>query len=98
MAKKSLIEKDKKRQRLFLKYKSKRKLLIRQAKDGTLSPQKLMIQLQKLPRDSSCTRLHNRCSITGRPKGYFRYFGLSRHVIREMAHQGFLPGVTKSSW
>jgi small subunit ribosomal protein S14 len=55
-------------------------------------------ELQKLPRNSSATRLHNRCLVTGRPKGYYRHFGLSRHLVREMAHQGLLPGVTKSSW
>lgn len=54
--------------------------------------------LQKLPKNSSRSRLHNRCIVTGRPKGYYRFFGLSRHVLREMAHEGFLPGVTKSSW
>nr|UXD06471.1 ribosomal protein S14 [Eutreptiella sp. CCMP1594] len=54
--------------------------------------------LQKLPKNSSRSRLHNRCIVTGRPKGYYRFFGLSRHVLREMAHEGLLPGVTKSSW
>ena len=62
--------------------------------------EKLEIQrkLQKLPRNSSPVRLRNRCLITGRSRGYFKDFGLSRHVLREMAHQGFLPGITKSSW
>jgi small subunit ribosomal protein S14 len=55
-------------------------------------------KLQQLPRDSSSVRLHNRCLVTGRPKGYYRDFGLSRHVLREMAHQGLLPGVQKASW
>ena len=54
--------------------------------------------LQQLPRDSSRVRLNNRCMETGRPKGYYRFFGLSRHCIREMAHAGFLPGVRKASW
>ena len=55
-------------------------------------------KLQALPRNSSPVRLHNRCLITGRPKGYYRDFGLSRHVLREMAHEGLLPGVRKASW
>jgi small subunit ribosomal protein S14 len=54
--------------------------------------------LQKLPRNSSSTRLHNRCMQTGRPRGFYRDFGLSRHNLREMAHKGLLPGVTKASW
>lgn len=62
--------------------------------------EKLIFQrfLQKLPRDSSLTRLRNRCFVTGRPRGYYSFFGLSRHLLRELAHEGFLPGVTKSSW
>ena len=54
--------------------------------------------LQKLPKNASPVRLHNRCLVTGRPQGYFRDFGLSRHVLREMAHEGLLPGVRKASW
>jgi small subunit ribosomal protein S14 len=59
---------------------------------------RISIKLQKLPRNSSPTRVHNRCFVTGRPKGFFRDFGLSRHVIREMAYNGLLPGITKASW
>ena len=55
-------------------------------------------QLQQLPRNSAPVRLHNRCRVTGRPRGYFRDFGLSRHVLREYALQGLLPGVVKASW
>ena len=58
----------------------------------------LHLELQKLPRNSSPTRLHNRCQQTGRPHAYYRDFGLSRHNLREMAHKGLLPGVTKASW
>ncbi len=54
--------------------------------------------LQKLPRNASPTRLRNRCSVTGRPRGYIRYFGLCRNVFREMASNGLIPGVTKASW
>ena len=65
-----------------------------------LLAQKLEIsrQIQRLPRDSSSTRQRNRCMVTGRPRGYYRDFGLSRNVLREWAHEGLLPGVVKSSW
>ncbi len=100
MAKKSIIEREKKRQQLVIKYAEKRLDLKNQIKLQDSLEKKLSIhrQLQKLPKNSSAVRLHNRCLITGRPKGYFRDFGLSRHVLREMAHQGLLPGVRKSSW
>ena len=100
MAKKSMIEREKKRQRLVMKYSEKRFSLKAQMKDASFLEEKLTIQrkLQELPRNSNPVRLHNRCLITGRPKGFYRDFGLSRHVLREMAHEGFLPGVTKSSW
>jgi small subunit ribosomal protein S14 len=100
MAKKSMIERELKRQRLVMKYAEKREMLKKQIQQATSLREKLAFhrELQKLPRNSSPVRLHNRCTITGRPKGYFRDFGLSRHVLREMAHEGLLPGVTKSSW
>lgn len=100
MAKKSMIEREKKRQQLVMKYSTKRLELKVQMKKASFLEEKLDIQrkLQNLPRNSNPVRLHNRCLITGRPKGFFRDFGLSRHVLREMAHEGFLPGLTKSSW
>jgi small subunit ribosomal protein S14 len=100
MAKKSMIERQKKRQQLTAKYKDKRAALKQQIKDTQVFEEKLTIhrQLQTLPRDSSATRLHNRCLLTGRPKAYYRDFGLSRHVLREMAHEGLLPGIRKASW
>jgi small subunit ribosomal protein S14 len=100
MAKKSIVERDKKRQKLFNKFYSKRAFLKTKMKESDSFDQKLYYQrmLQKLPKNSSRSRLHNRCIVTGRPKGYYRFFGLSRHVLREMAHEGLLPGVTKSSW
>lgn len=100
MAKKSMIERDKKRQKLIEKYAAKREALKEQFAVATSQQEKLDIhrQLQQLPRNSAPTRLRNRCWLTGRPRGYYRDFGLSRHVIREMAHQGLLPGVVKSSW
>lgn len=100
MAKKSMIQREKKRQQLVIKYAQKRFKLKGEMKEANLLEDKLRIQqqLQKLPRNSNPVRLHNRCLITGRPKGFYRDFGLSRHVLREMAHEGLLPGVTKSSW
>lgn len=100
MAKKSMIEREKKRKHLVINYKKKRETLKEEIKTTELFEEKLTIhrKLQLLPRDSSATRLHNRCLLTGRPKGYFRDFGLSRHLLREMAHNCLLPGVTKSSW
>lgn len=100
MAKKSLIARQKKREKLVLKYKIKRSSLKIKIKEEKFLDEKLNLynKLQKLPRNSSPTRLNNRCLITGRPKGYYRDFGLSRHVLREMAHQCLLPGLKKSSW
>ena len=100
MAKKSMIQRELKRQRLVMKYAKKRELLKQQITASQSLKDKLMFhrKLQELPKNSSSVRLHNRCMITGRPKGYYRDFGLSRHLLREMAHQGLLPGVQKSSW
>lgn len=89
MAKKSKIVKELKRQALVQKYAEKRKEL--KAKGDFTA-------LQKLPRDSSPTRQHNRCSVTGRPRGYISKFKVSRIVFRRLAHQGQIPGVKKSSW
>ena len=95
-----MIEREKKRQILVIKYSKKRSVLKQQIKEATFLEEKLDLhrKLQGFPRNSAAVRLHNRCLITGRPKGYFRDFGLSRHVLREMAHECLLPGVTKSSW
>ena len=100
MAKKSMIEREKKRIKLFKKYALKRINLLKlyQNEDNFNLKLELHSKLQKLPRNSSKTRIRNRCWKTGRPRGVFRDFGLSRHVFREMAHQCLLPGVTKSSW
>ncbi|HEY9621184.1 MAG TPA: 30S ribosomal protein S14 [Crinalium sp.] len=100
MAKKSMIEREKKRERLIAKYAEKRAALKEQFEKATSQQEKLSIhrQIQQLPRNSAPTRHRNRCWLTGRPRGVYRDFGLSRHVIREMAHQGLLPGVVKSSW
>lgn len=89
MARKALIAKQKRRQRIVEKYAEKRKEL---KASGDYAA------LQKLPRDSSATRLNNRCNMTGRVRGYYRKFGLSRLTFRELALQGKIPGVIKSSW
>ncbi|MCS6812717.1 MAG: 30S ribosomal protein S14 [Cyanobacteria bacterium] len=100
MAKKGMIEREKRRERLVAKYAEKRQALKEQFNKATSQQEKLDLhrQLQQLPRNSARVRLRNRCWVTGRPRGYYRDFGLSRHVIREMAHQGLLPGIVKSSW
>ncbi|MEK5357838.1 30S ribosomal protein S14 [Paenibacillus sp. FSL L8-0709] len=89
MAKKSKVVKELKRQAIVEKYAQRRKELKEKGDYAAL---------QKLPRDSSPTRLHNRCAITGRPRGYIGKFKVSRIVFRELAHKGQIPGVTKSSW
>ncbi len=89
MAKKSIIAREKKRQRLVAKYAAKRKQLKEEGK---------WEELDKLPRNSSAVRLHNRCQLTGRPKGYMRKFGINRVTFRSMALNGRIPGLTKASW
>nr|YP_009092937.1 ribosomal protein S14 [Chaetoceros simplex]AIR75328.1 ribosomal protein S14 [Chaetoceros simplex]QXM17709.1 ribosomal protein S14 [Chaetoceros tenuissimus] len=100
MAKKSMIEREKKRIKLNNKYNSKRQKLLKEYQTTEDFNLKLEIhsKIQKLPRNSAKIRIRNRCWKTGRPRGYYRDFGISRHVLREMAHQCLLPGVTKSSW
>lgn len=100
MAKKSMIEREKKRIKLTKKYALKRASLLKkyQSEENFNLKLELHSKIQKLPRNSAKTRIQNRCWKTGRPHGVFRDFGLSRHVFREMAHQGLLPGVRKSSW
>lgn len=100
MAKKSMVEREKKREKLIAKYAEKRASLKEQFEAATSQQEKLALhrQLQQLPRNSAPTRHRNRCWATGRPRGYYRDFGVSRHVLREMAHEGLLPGVVKSSW
>lgn len=89
MAKKSWLARDKKRERLVAKFAEKRKAL-KDAKDWEA--------LQKLPRNSSRTRLNNRCALTGRSRAYYRRFGISRIMLRELALLGQIPGVRKASW
>ena len=89
MAKESMKARERKRERLVAQHADKRAEL-KAAGDWDA--------LQKLPRDSSKVRLHNRCKLTGRPRGYMRQFGISRVTFREMASAGLIPGITKASW
>ncbi len=89
MARESVKARERKREKLVARYAEKRKAL-KEAGDW--------VGLDKLPRNSSRVRLHNRCKITGRPKGYMRKFGISRVTFREMASAGKIPGITKASW
>lgn len=95
-----MIQREKKRINLNSKYKIKRQRLLEQYKktDGFKPKLEVHSKIQKLPRNSAKNRIRNRCWKTGRSRGYYRDFGLSRHVLREMAHNCLLPGVTKSSW
>jgi small subunit ribosomal protein S14 len=101
MAKKSMIERDKRRRQLVVKYAAKRAELREMVKNTRLSEEarhEAMLALQKLPRDSSAIRRRNRCSLTGRPRGYYRKFGLSRSELRKIMMKGEAPGVLKASW
>ncbi len=101
MAKTSSIERNKKRIRLMEKHFARRKELkaiISSPKTNDEEFFKAQRELSLLPRNSSPVRVRNRCSITGRPRAYFRKFGISRLTLREFASKGLLPGVTKSSW
>jgi small subunit ribosomal protein S14 len=101
MAKKSSIERNKKRERLVEKYAAKRAELKSILSDSNTSDDDFYTaqrKLTKLPRNSSKIRIRNRCSITGRARAYIRKFGLSRLTFRELASDGKIPGVTKSSW
>ena len=100
MAKKNMIEREKKRIALSKKYETTRIELRKKLKNAEYINEKFVIssKLEKLPRNSLKVRVRNRCWVTGRGRGYYREFGLSRHVLREMAHDGLLPGVKKASW
>jgi small subunit ribosomal protein S14 len=100
MAKKSMLEREKKRKYLVLKYTEKRETILKKLKNANSLIEIFMLneQLQKLPRNSASIRIRNRCWKTGRPRGYFRYFGLCRNALRELGHDCFLPGVIKASW
>ncbi|SCZ68121.1 30S ribosomal protein S14 [Thiohalomonas denitrificans] len=101
MAKVSMVQREKKRERLVKKYQAKRDELRKKLKDPELTyeeRQDLELKMQKLPRDSSPTRQRNRCALTGRPHGYYRKFGLGRNKLREATMRGDVPGLRKASW
>lgn len=101
MAKKSAVEKNLKRQRLVKKYAAKRAALKAIANDDSLpNDDRFMarLKLAELPRNSAPNRVRNRCEISGRPRGYYRKFRMSRIAFRDLASDGLIPGVVKSSW
>jgi small subunit ribosomal protein S14 len=100
MAKESILQRQKKRQKLVLRYQEKRSKFIKAfyLAESLAEKQSFRKKLEKLPRDSTKVRLKNRCWRTGRGRGFYKDFGLCRHMIREMAHNCLLPGVYKASW
>ena len=101
MAKKSSIEKNNRRTKMAKQYAGKRAKLKAMAVDNKLSPEERFgarLKLAELPRNSSPTRIRNRCELSGRPRAYYRKFKLSRLAFRDLASQGQIPGVVKSSW
>lgn len=101
MAKKSMIAKERKRSRLEAKYRQRRDALRKRVVDESLAGDErfqAMLDLQKLPRNSSRVRHRNRCALTGRPRGVYRKFGMCRNKLREIFMTGEAPGVVKSSW
>ncbi|MCG6902892.1 MAG: 30S ribosomal protein S14 [Rhodobacter sp.] len=101
MAKKAMIEREKKRQKLVDQYASKRAALKEIVNDESKPMEdrfRASLKLAKLPRNSSATRLHNRCQLTGRPHAYYRKLKVSRIALRELGSLGQIPGLVKSSW
>jgi len=101
MAKKSMIARDVKRSKMVERFAARRaalKDIIRSPKSSDEEKREAMDKLQKLPRDSSPSRMRNRCAITGRPKGVYSKFGLGRNKLREQTMNGNIPGVRKASW
>ena len=95
MAKKAMVQKNLKVARTIDKYAEKRAELKERARKGD---REALVELSKLPRNASPTRLRNRCQVNGRPRGYMREFGISRVMFRQLAGEGLIPGVKKSSW
>lgn len=101
MASKARIAKNQKRQHLVDQYRARRtelKAVIRDESKTIEEREEAARRLRALPRDSSATRIRNRCALTGRPRAYYRKFGLCRLMIRELGHQGLIPGLKKASW
>lgn len=101
MAKTSMIAKNNKRKVIIERYADRRAELVIVIKDPEATyeaKREAYAAIAKMPRDASATRYRNRCAVSGRPRGYFRKFGISRIAVREMAHLGELPGIRKASW
>jgi small subunit ribosomal protein S14 len=101
MAKKSMVAREVKRKETAKRFAEKRAAIKARVRDPNLTLEErreALLELQKLPRDASPTRQRNRCALTGRPRGYYRKFGLCRNKMREIVMKGDAPGVTKSSW
>ncbi len=101
MAKKSMLERERKRAKMVARYAAKRarlKEIIRNPMSSGDEREQALAKLQTLPRDASPARQRNRCAITGRPHGYYRKFGLGRNKLREAAMRGEIPGLRKASW
>ena len=101
MAKKSAIERNKKRRRMAKQYDARRERLKEIANDGDLPMEERFqarLKLAEIPRNASKTRIRNRCEVTGRPRGNYRKFKMSRIALRELASVGLIPGMVKSSW
>ena len=101
MAKTSMIERDKKRRRLAKKYEARRARLKAIAKDESYPAEERFaarLKLAEIPRNASPTRIHNRCDLSGRPRGYYRKLRMSRIALRDLASNGMIPGMVKSSW
>ena len=101
MAKKSKIHRNEQRKKVVAKYAERRaelKAIIKNPATSAVDRDEAYKSLRKMPRDASPVRVRNRCALTGRPRGYYRKFGLSRIAVRELALSGELPGVTKASW
>lgn len=100
MAKQGMIQREKKRERLVAKYGAKRESLKEELKQTSSFQERVTLykKFERIPRNSSPSRQRNRCWVTGRSRGFYRDFGLSRHVLREMGNDGLIPGLKKSSW
>ena len=101
MTRKALVERELKRVKMVERFADKRRVLKRILSDSNATPEDkraARVKLQKLPRNASPVRLRNRCAITGRPKGFYRKFGLGRNKLREQAMEGNIPGLHKASW
>lgn len=101
MAKLSLINRDEKRRAMVKKYAKKREALLAVINNSKMPDEERFaarLQLQQLPRNANPTRVRNRCALTGRPRGFFRKFGLGRNKLRDYAMRGEIPGIVKASW